>query len=59
MSVYAKAAILTMALVLGIGCASNWPWIGMSNNNAQHDPFGPNINELTGEEMSPGYGIDR
>lgn len=46
-------ATLLASLLLSVGCSA------FSNNNAQRDPAGPDIDEVTGKEMPPGYGLIR
>jgi hypothetical protein len=55
MNRYAGMVILVISLLLSAGCA----WIASSNNNAYRDPLGPDIDEVTGKEMPPGYGYFR
>jgi len=46
-------ATLVAGLLLTAGCSA------FSNNNAYRDPSGPDINEVTGKEMPPDYGLIR
>ncbi|MGD0058282.1 MAG: hypothetical protein ABSD58_02595 [Verrucomicrobiia bacterium] len=53
MSRFAIIATLCTGLLLSVGCSA------FSNNNAYRDPAGPDINEVTGKEMPPDYGLIR
>ena len=53
MSRFAWMALLVGIMLVTSGCATS------SNNNAQRDPYGPDLDELTGKEMPPGYGLVR
>lgn len=50
---FAIIATLCTGLLLSVGCSA------FSNNNAYRDPAGPDINEVTGKEMPPDYGLIR
>ncbi|HVM59259.1 MAG TPA: hypothetical protein VMV72_00195 [Verrucomicrobiae bacterium] len=54
MSRCATIAILITCLALACGCECL-----SSNNNAYRDILGPDINEVNGQEMPPGYGLIR
>jgi hypothetical protein len=50
-------ALLIASLLVSSGCA--WFNGASSNNNAYRDPSGPDIDEVSGKEMPPGYGLIR
>ena len=54
MSRVAILAVLLAGWLLSAGCS-----VMSSNNNAYRDLYGPDINEVTGQEMPPGYGLIR
>ena len=60
MSRFAIIAILIAGLLFTTSCA--WLEQGVSpssNNNRSGDKYGPDIDETTGKEMPPDYGLVR